>query len=76
MVLISRIALASIAAFCATQLAVAADVVGPYQLSPGDTVEVGIASVPDWPRRAVVQMDGTIALPEVGMISVAGLTST
>ncbi|MDX8456321.1 polysaccharide biosynthesis/export family protein [Mesorhizobium sp. VK9D] len=76
MVFTSRIALASIAVFCTARIAMATDVQGAYQLSPGDTVEVGIASLPDWPRRAVVQMDGTIALPQVGMIAVAGLTST
>jgi len=76
MVFTNRHALALIAAFCTARVAVAADISGPYQLSPGDTVEIGIASIPDRTQRAVVQMDGTIALPEVGMISVGGLTST
>ncbi|QPC95128.1 polysaccharide biosynthesis/export family protein [Mesorhizobium sp. INR15] len=76
MVFTSRIALASIGVLCATHVAVAADVQGPYKISPGDTVEIGIASIPDRTRRALVQMDGTIALPEVGVISVGGLTSS
>src|SRR5262245_35978087 len=71
----SRVALASIVVLCTARLAMAGDVQGPYHLSPGDTVEVGIVSLPDWPRRAVVQMDGTITLPQIGMIAVAGLTS-
>lgn len=75
MVFTNRLALALIAAFCTARVAAAADIPGPYQLSPGDTVEIGIASIPDRTQRAVVQMDGTIALPEVGMISVGGLTS-
>jgi polysaccharide export outer membrane protein len=76
MVFTNRHALALIAAFCTARVAAAADISGPYQLSPGDTVEIGIATIPDRTQRAVVQMDGTIALPEVGMISVGGLTST
>lgn len=76
MVFTNRHALALIAAFCTARVAAAADISAPYQLSPGDTVEIGIASIPDRTQRAVVQMDGAIALPEVGMISVGGLTST
>ncbi|KAA3448797.1 sugar ABC transporter substrate-binding protein [Mesorhizobium sp. SARCC-RB16n] len=76
MVFTNRHALALVAAFCTARVAAAADISAPYQLSPGDTVEIGIASIPDRTQRAVVQMDGTIALPEVGMISVGGLTST
>lgn len=75
MVFTSRIALASIAALCTARVAAAADMMAPYQLSPGDTVEIGIASIPDRAQRAVVQMDGTIAIPEVGTITVGGLTS-
>ncbi|MBZ9797247.1 polysaccharide biosynthesis/export family protein [Mesorhizobium sp. ES1-4] len=76
MVFTNRHALALIVAFCTVRVAAAADISAPYQLSPGDTVDIGIASIPDRTQRAVVQMDGTIALPEVGMISVGGLTST
>ena len=75
MVPISRIALTLAAALCATRVAVAADIPGPYQLSPGDTVEIGIATLPERTQRAMVQMDGSIAIPEVGLIMVGGLTS-
>ena len=75
MVPTSRIALAAVAALCAARAAVAADIPGPYQLSPGDTVEIGIAAIPERTQRAMVQMDGTIAIPEVGLIMVGGLTS-
>lgn len=72
----NRIFLAALVVIATTDLVGAADIQVAYQLSPGDTVEIGIASIPDRLQRVVVQMDGTIALPEVGMISVAGLTST
>lgn len=72
----NRILLAALFALSATDLTKAADVPVGYQLSPGDAVEIGIASIPTRTQRAVVQMDGTIALPEVGMISVVGLTPT
>ena len=45
-----------------------------YRLSPGDTVEVSVGGVPDQRNRAQIQMDGTIALPGVGTVEVAGLT--
>jgi polysaccharide biosynthesis/export protein len=74
MALTSRIVLTWLAAMFVIPVASAADV-EPYRLSPGDAVEIGIASISDRTQRAVVQVDGTIALPEVGTISVAGLTS-
>ncbi|RUX98071.1 MULTISPECIES: polysaccharide biosynthesis/export family protein [unclassified Mesorhizobium] len=70
-----RTALASVAVMCLTSMAVAGDI-EPYKLSPGDAVEIGIASIADRTQRAVVQMDGNIALPEVGMVMVAGLTGS
>ncbi|WP_217578660.1 polysaccharide biosynthesis/export family protein [Mesorhizobium sp. GbtcB19] len=75
MVRASHIVLACAAVLCAAHAAVAADIAGPYQLSPGDTVEIGIASIPERTQRAAVQMDGTIALPGVGLVAVGGLTS-
>jgi polysaccharide export outer membrane protein len=71
----SRLLLALVAALALTPKA-AAGTVEPYRLSPGDTVEIGIASIPDRTQRAVVQMDGSIALPEVGMIAVGGLSAS
>ncbi|MGX8012878.1 polysaccharide biosynthesis/export family protein [Mesorhizobium sp. ORM8.1] len=58
----------------AMDTASAADAGGVYKLSPGDIVEIGISSIPERTQRAVIQMDGTIAIPEVGMIAVGGLT--
>lgn len=46
----------------------------PYKLAPGDTIEVTIAGAPG--QRAQLQMDGTIVLPTVGTVEVAGLTPT
>jgi polysaccharide biosynthesis/export protein len=45
-----------------------------YRISPGETVEINIASLPDRTLRSVVQTDGTIAIPEAGSMTVAGLT--
>lgn len=45
-----------------------------YRLSPGDAVEIAIAGLPDQRHRVVIQADGTIVLPSVGSVSVAGLT--
>jgi polysaccharide export outer membrane protein len=70
-----RIVLASVAVTSLTSMAAAGDA-EPYHLSPGDTVEIGIAPIPDRTQRAVVQMDGNIALPEVGMVMVGGLTAS
>jgi polysaccharide export outer membrane protein len=74
MAFINRILLAAIGVMSALDMIAAADERFPYKLSPGDAVEIGIASIPERTHRAVVQMDGTIALPEVGMVSVGGLT--
>jgi polysaccharide export outer membrane protein len=47
-----------------------------YRLAAGDTVEVSVGGVPDQRNRVQIQMDGTIALPGVGTVEVAGLTPT
>src|SRR5882762_3137005 len=47
---------------------------GQYKLAPGDTVEVSIGGVPEQRNRVQIQIDGTIALPWVGTMNVAGLT--
>ncbi|MCP9232608.1 polysaccharide biosynthesis/export family protein [Mesorhizobium sp. LMG 17147] len=74
MVLVSRILLVMLGMLAAMETAAAAEARAAYRLSAGDTVEIGIASISERTQRAVVQMDGTIALPEVGMVSVGGLT--
>lgn len=45
-----------------------------YKLAPGDTIEVSIGGLPDQHSRGQIQIDGTIALPGVGTVEVAGLT--
>lgn len=45
-----------------------------YRLAPGDTVEISIGGLPDQRNRAQIQIDGTIALPGVGTVEIAGLT--
>jgi polysaccharide export outer membrane protein len=45
-----------------------------YRLAPGDTVEVSVVGVPEQRNRAQIQIDGTIALPGLGTVEVAGLT--
>lgn len=47
-----------------------------YRLSAGDTVEIALAGIPEQRQRAVIQLDGTIALPAVGSVAVAGLTAS
>jgi polysaccharide export outer membrane protein len=48
---------------------------GPYRLAPGDTVEIGLAVLGDQRQRAMIQADGTIALPWTGRVMVGGLTA-
>ena len=45
-----------------------------YRLSPGDTVEVAVAGIPDQRYRASIQPDGSITLPGVGAVVVGGMT--
>ena len=66
--------LVAFAAAMATNLAMAANVAAEYRISPGDTVQINIATIPDGARQATVQLDGTVALPQIGMVPVAGLT--
>jgi polysaccharide export outer membrane protein len=47
---------------------------GPYKLAPGDTIEVSVGGVPDQRNRMQIQIDGTIVLPAVGTVEIAGLT--
>ncbi|RWB34072.1 MAG: sugar ABC transporter substrate-binding protein [Mesorhizobium sp.] len=74
MVFTNRIFLAALGMLAAVGMAAAAETRVAYRISAGDTVEIGIASIPERTQRVMVQMDGTIALPEVGMVSVGGLT--
>jgi polysaccharide biosynthesis/export protein len=45
-----------------------------YRISPGDTVEIVVARIPELQRRVTVKLDGTIAFPFLGTLPVAGLT--
>ncbi|SDP25311.1 polysaccharide biosynthesis/export family protein [Afipia sp. GAS231] len=46
-----------------------------YKLAAGDTVEVSVGGMPEQRKRMQIQIDGTIVLPGVGTVDVAGLTS-
>lgn len=46
-----------------------------YKLAPGDAIEVTIAGLPEWHHRVAIQFDGTITLPTLGTIEIAGLTA-
>jgi len=72
---VRQIVLAGFALAASTLLAGAAEeATTEYRISPGDTVQVTLATIPDGTRQTVVQLDGTIALPQIGMMPVAGLT--
>jgi polysaccharide export outer membrane protein len=45
-----------------------------YRLAPGDTVEVAVAGLPELKQRAPIQLDGTISIPAIGTLQVAGAT--
>ncbi len=47
---------------------------GEYLVAPGDVVEVVVTGTPDWRQRSPVGADGTISLPILGMIRIAGLS--
>lgn len=51
-----------------------ADSSAQYRLAPGDTVEIAVGRLPEQRSRVQIQIDGTIVLPGVGSLSVAGLT--
>jgi polysaccharide biosynthesis/export protein len=45
-----------------------------YRLGPGDVLEIEVFDNPELSRNAVVQTDGTVALPLLGEVPLAGLT--
>jgi polysaccharide biosynthesis/export protein len=65
--------LASMACFFSAGLPALAET-SQYRITPGETVEVNIASIHDMTMRAVVQTDGTISLNGVGLMMVQGQT--
>lgn len=66
-----RVLLAILLALGAGRLAAAP--VGGYLLGPGDQIEVNIASYPDLKTVGRVGADGSVILPLVGAVQVAGL---
>jgi polysaccharide export outer membrane protein len=70
---VRRMAWIAIALVASTAIGHAADDIA-YRISPGDTVQIKIATLPDGINQAIVQLDGTVALPQIGMVPVAGLT--
>ncbi|MEY2977399.1 MAG: SLBB domain-containing protein [Prochlorotrichaceae cyanobacterium] len=46
----------------------------PYRLGPGDQLSMKIFRLPDYSGTFNVLVDGTVMLPSVGTVSVAGLT--
>lgn len=47
---------------------------GEYLLSPGDTLEISVISLPELHHRVVINLDGEISLPLIGNIKVSGNT--
>lgn len=47
----------------------------PYRLAAGDTVEVSVGGASEQRHKAQIQIDGTIALPGIGTLEVAGMTT-
>ncbi|WP_448563520.1 polysaccharide biosynthesis/export family protein [Trichothermofontia sp.] len=45
-----------------------------YTLGPGDRIFVDIFNVPEYSKSYQVMVDGTLSLPRIGRITVAGLT--
>ncbi|WLA67671.1 polysaccharide biosynthesis/export family protein [Bradyrhizobium diazoefficiens] len=57
----------------AAGLATSTQAKAEYRVNVGDVLEVAVAGVPELRHRAPVQIDGSISLPLVGMLPVAGL---
>jgi polysaccharide export outer membrane protein len=47
-----------------------------YRLNAGDVIEVAVAGVPELRQRVTVQLDGSISLPLLGNLMLAGSTSS
>jgi polysaccharide export outer membrane protein len=64
-----RLALLAAALLCS-----AAQARADYRLQVGDVIEIAVARMPELRQRVPVQLDGSIAFPMLGNLSVAGLT--
>ncbi|MBC2606263.1 polysaccharide biosynthesis/export family protein [Pelagicoccus albus] len=66
------IATLAFAVACIAPLKGREDTKANYQLSPGDTLQMSILQEPDMKTEVRVSIDGTIQLPLVGEVQVAG----
>lgn len=57
----------------AASLAISAQAKADYRVNVGDVLEVTVGGVPELRQHAPVQIDGSISLPLVGLLPVAGL---
>ncbi|HYM10892.1 MAG TPA: polysaccharide biosynthesis/export family protein, partial [Bryobacterales bacterium] len=48
---------------------------GAYRLGPGDVIDITVFEVEELSRPAAVSPDGTVALPLIGVVKLAGLTT-
>jgi polysaccharide biosynthesis/export protein len=69
---VTRCALLALSLLCSPAPAKASE----YRLHAGDVIEVAVAGVPELRQRVTVQLDGSISLPLLGNLSVAGSTSS
>ena len=58
--------------FAAALLFSAQNAKAEYRLSAGDVIEVAVAGVPELRQRVTVQLDGSISMPLLGTLIVAG----
>lgn len=68
---LARWMLTAIACFAVALPAFAAD--QEYRLSPGDTIEISAAGVPELKDKAQINVDGNVSLPLIGQLHVAGM---
>jgi polysaccharide export outer membrane protein len=68
---VTRCAVLAISLLCSTASAKA-----EYRLNAGDVIEVTVAGVPELRQRVTVQLDGSISLPLLGNLVVAGSSSS
>jgi polysaccharide export outer membrane protein len=60
--------------FAAGLLGLPVAALADYRVAAGDVIEVSVARIPELQRRAPVQLDGSISLPLLGTVAVAGLS--
>ncbi len=70
------VAVALVAVLAAAIPAVGQPLSADYVLGPGDMLEIVMFGDPDLSRTVVIKPDGTIALPLIGEVKAAGMTTT